>query len=262
MMRRELFHICGPFSINSYGVAIVIGILVFMWLAQHHRLRKQFMTHDQFMQGVLTGIVLGVFGGRLLYVIENYHGFTSWYEMVAFWEYGGFSVLGSILSIVLLMPWYLHKNAVPILPFLDLVALFAPLLQSISRLGCLMAGCCYGLPTNLPWAILYTDEQSVAPLYERIHPTQIYSSISLLLIFCFMYFIAQYLFKKPGQLATLYLLLSSASRFTVDYWRADHEPLANMPFDVSGYQLLALSIIVVSGTLFGFITWYSSKRYA
>ncbi len=260
MMQRELLHICGPFSIYSYGLSIVIGLLTFMWFAQRDVLRKKYMTHDQFTQAIFVGVILGFLGGRILYMINNYSQMGSTYEIVAFWEYGGFSILGTVLGIIIFMPIYLKFYNIPILPFLDLASLYAPLMQAISRIGCFMAGCCYGIPTKQPWGILYTDEQSVAPLHERIHPTQIYSSLLLLSIFALMYFVLRRILKKPGQLMAAYLFFSSASRFTVDFWRADHEYIAGIDF-LSFHQLLALAIMMGSGSIFIFLSVFTKKQY-
>ncbi len=91
---------------------------------------------------------------------------------------------------------------------LDIVAIYAPLLQSIARIGCLFAGCCHGIATTVPWAISYNDPTSFAPLGIPLHPTQIYSSLLLFGIFLILRFVA----TKPqpaGKILTLYLYLQA-----------------------------------------------------
>lgn len=241
-MSGQLLHIYGPFAIHSFGLTIACGILIFTFFAQRHTLRSRFMSVDTFKQLLLVGIACGIIGGRLLYALTEWSNFDAWWEIFYVWE-GGFSVLGSVIGVVFLLPLYLKEHNVAVLPFFDLVALFAPLLQSISRLGCFFAGCCYGKATTLPWAITYTEPTALAPCNVSLHPTQLYSSLTLLGIFLCMYSFVQKKAKKPGQLLASYLLLVSAERFVVDFFRADRE-FSTLSATLSIHQLLALVIIV------------------
>lgn len=139
----------------------------------------------------------------------------------------------------------------------DLLAIYAPLAQSIARIGCFVAGCCYGAPSTLAWAV----QPAGAPFCMRLHPTQLYSSISLLLIFLFMRFVATQLCSKPGQLVTLYLILASMERFTVDFWRGDRVFFKYAPLSIlSVHQWIALGIAVIALITFIGITMHSNAR--
>jgi len=179
---RGLLHIWGPISIQGFGLIVTIGLLIFTWLVYRNPRRKQLISNEQFSSALLVGILSGIIGGRLLYVVQEYRFMTSFWEAFRFWE-GGFSILGTIISVPIALTIYLKKHNIPILPFFDLISLYGPLLQSISRLGCFVAGCCYGLPTDLPWAITYTNPQATAPCYLPLHPTQLYSALVLFSIF-------------------------------------------------------------------------------
>ncbi|MDP3889206.1 MAG: prolipoprotein diacylglyceryl transferase [bacterium] len=265
-MRRELIHICGPISIYSYGIAITLGVLIFMWLVQKHPLFKKLHLQDTFVDILIVGIVTGVIGGRLFYVLSEPDVTLSLKNFISFWE-GGFSILGTILALVLILPIFLKKRGVPILPVLDLFSIYVPLLQSISRVGCFLAGCCYGIPSNLSWAITYTNSNTVAPLFIAMHPTQLYSVIILLIIFLTMFLLLQKIFKKPGQLTCIYLALASAERFIVDFWRADRTFFAKdiVPLGIthrfSISQLIALGIFVIVCIVFIYISTRSHKHY-
>lgn len=245
-MSRELIHIYGPFSIQSFGLIITVGLLLFTWLIHRHSLRKKLLNDEQFSTVILLGVVSGILGGRLLYVAQEYGSMTSIREAFSFWE-GGFSILGTIVAVLTTIGIYLKKIKVPILPFFDLITMYAPLLQAISRLGCFVAGCCYGLPTSLPWAVTYTDPTIAAPTCVALHPTQLYSSIFLFSIFLFLRFKATKFHLKAGQLTMLYLMLASSERFIVDFWRADRAYFASATFRMlSVHQWLALSIFIVA----------------
>jgi len=255
-MSHGLIHLWGPISIQSFGLIITIGLLLFSWLLHRHKKRKQLLSDDQFSEILLIGIVSGIIGGRLLFVAQEYQSMTGILDMLSFWQ-GGFSILGTIVFVLLALTIYLKRTNIPMLPFLDLLALYAPLLQSISRIGCYVAGCCYGMPTTLPWAVMYTSAHSLAPICVRMHPTQLYSSMTLLCIFFFMRFIAIKLCNRPGQLITLYLILASVERFSIDFWRADRLFFKATAFSVfSVQQWLALCI---GSTALGGFTWLTMR---
>lgn len=260
MLGRELLHICGPFSINTYGTIIALAFLLFLWLLDKHPLRKTVLVNVDIMQVGALGILLGIIGGRALFVLSNVSALDSWYDVIDPCS-GGYSVLGTVLMIVICFPLYLRMSQIPVLPFFDVVAIHAPLLQGLSRFGCFFAGCCYGKPTVVPWAVIYRDIDTFAPCNLYLHPTQLYSAILLLLIFCFMYFYAQHVFKKTGQLVSLYLLLISFERFVVDFWRDDQEFFVSSvlgTFSVNQW----LCILIAAFATVGFICssrW--SKKY-
>jgi phosphatidylglycerol:prolipoprotein diacylglycerol transferase len=89
-----------------------------------------------------------------------------------------------------------------------------------ARVGCFLAGCCYGRPTALPWGVTFTDPDSLGPLHVCIHPTQIYEAAGGLLLFCFLLRLAGRK-RFDGQIFWNLLLLYSAGRFLVEFVRDD-----------------------------------------
>lgn len=261
-MKFKLLHIYGPIAIHSYGLFIALGIAVFSLFIRRHKKFKQLNLHNHFAEILMVGILAGYVGGRLLSIISQPEAFKSVLEMIAFWQ-GGFSVLGSVLGILLILPWYLKRLQIPVLPLFDLAAIYGPLLQAIARIGCFFAGCCHGITSNLPWAVTYTDTQSIAPLYTHLHPTQLYSSATLFIIFLLMYFVFQHQFKKPGQLLASYLMLAGAERFIIDFWRADRI-FINNPFftSLSFTQMVALGLMISAGLVFIIQSYKKSYQYS
>lgn len=250
-MCRELIHIYGPFSICSYGVMVLIGILLFSYLINRDRSFCALITYNQYMDVLIAGTLAGLFGGRLLFVLSNWHGLHHWYDFFAVWD-GGLSMLGSIIGVLLLLPWYLHHLKIPVLSFFDLIAIYAPLLQAVARIGCFLSGCCYGIQTDCPWGIVYHSLSSDAPCGIRIHPVQLYSSLLLVLIFIFMRYVVRRRWQRPGQLLLVYLLLVSAERFIIDFWRADREYFIGDHIHwLSLHQYIALCLGII--TLVGLI---------
>lgn len=256
-MLPYLFHIYGPIYANCYGIAIAIGILVFNYLVTNDSRRAQIITINTLQNTILWGTVVGLIGGRTLWITSNLP--MSLYDMVEVWN-GGLSVLGAIIAILIFLPFYLRTHRVAIWKFLDLIAIYAPLLQAISRLGCFLAGCCYGLPTGTNWGIIYTHPDVAVPAEFKninLHPTQIYSAIVLFVIFLLMHNLISKYFKKPGQLITIYLMLSSLERFLIDFWRADQEFCNLKALQLFAlHQWICISIFVSALGLF----IYKSKK--
>src|SRR5205085_8140431 len=103
--------------------------------------------------------------------------------------------------------------------------------------------------------IIYTHKDTIAPYNSALHPTQLYSSLLLFLIFLCMYFIIQRKARYSGQLFLTYFMLASAERFIVDFWRADRIIVNN--YFLSFHQIVALCIFCI--TLF-IITYKTLHR--
>lgn len=260
-MYRELVHIYGPISIHSFGVMIAVGILAFIWLMQNHPRFKTLLTVDQFHSILCYGIIAGVIGGRLLYAASSWDIMESPFEIFEIWH-GGFSILGSIAGIVLVMPWCLRKEHIPVLPFFDLAALHAPIIQAFARIGCFLAGCCYGLPSTLPWAVVFTDASCPAPCNIPLHPTQLYSSLAAFGYFLLMYYVLQYALTKPGQLLGAYFMLAGFDRFFIDFWRADRIYLSATWSDaLSMHQWIAIGLFVFGFCIIGMSEYYFTPTH-
>ncbi len=252
-MWHTLLHIYGPIAIHGYGLMIAIGLLIFLHLMQKDRRFSILKLAPHITNILIVGIIVGLLGGRILFFIIHPELYENFFSFLAFFN-GGFSILGCIIALLISLPLYLGYLHVPIIPFLDLVALYAPLLQSISRVGCFLAGCCYGVPTRMPWGITYTASDSIAPLDVCLHPTQLYSSIGLLLIFALLYFLLQYRFQKDGQLVCLYILLVSLERFIVEFWRGDRATEALLSLN----HVIAASMII--GAVIGLVITSFNKK--
>ena len=222
MMRRELLHLCGPFSIYSYGLAIAIGLMVFTMLCLKNKTITRIISTEKFIETVGLSLIVGLSGARILYLLNSWHRIESFGEIFAVWS-GGLSALGGIIAILIIIPWYLKYIKVPALPLLDVAALNAPLLHAISRLGCFMAGCCYGRPSNVFWAITYTDVDSEAPMNIPLHPTQLYTALLLLITFFIFRYIIYKRVTTPGFMLMIYLMAEAIIRFSMDYVRDDIE---------------------------------------
>lgn len=210
----------GPVAVHTYGLFVALGFLAAMgwtWL----EVRRAGLDENLIPDFALLGLFGGLLGARLMYVLLNLDWFAAHpANIVMFWKGGmvfsGGAVLGAALPI-----WLAWKKGAPVLRWLDCVAPAAGLGQAIGRLGCYSAGCCYGAPTDQPWAATFTDPGSLArPLGVPLHPTQIYHALAGLACWGLILASKRWL-TRPGQRIGLFLVLFPVFRFTIEFFRAD-----------------------------------------
>jgi phosphatidylglycerol:prolipoprotein diacylglycerol transferase len=128
----------------------------------------------------------------------------------------------------------------------DILAPCLAIGQAVGRWGCFFAGCCYGAPTDAPWAITFTDPKSLAPLEVALHPTQVYLSINALAIFG----ILTWLHKRKtfnGQVFWVYGILYSIGRFIIEFYRGDDRGVVVLSTSqYIGIFVLGLSIYMLT----------------
>jgi phosphatidylglycerol:prolipoprotein diacylglycerol transferase len=116
------------------------------------------------------------------------------------------------------------------------------LAQAVGRIGCTINGCCYGLPTSLPWGVVYTHLNSIAPLGIAIHPTQLYEFIYNIIAFGILLKLRGRL-KPDGSLFLIYLSLYSLWRLGIAFLRE------GTPFLFGLHQAQVISIIILAITI-------------
>jgi phosphatidylglycerol:prolipoprotein diacylglycerol transferase len=134
------------------------------------------------------------------------------------------------------------------MPWLTTFDAFAPGIaigHAIGRLGCLAAGCCWGKVCDMPWAIEFHNPQANTgvPLYQPLHPTQLYEAFCEAAVFAFLYWRS----TKPHRAGTIiggYLVISSVLRFGVEFFRY-HEQALPFGLALSITQWISLGLIVV-----------------
>lgn len=245
-----------PLAIHGYGIAIAIAIIVFAYLSYKHVKQSIDISFDTVSNIVIGCIVAGVIGGRILHVISEWSHYTHVTDMFAVWS-GGLSILGCIAAVSLYLPYALWKNSIPIAIALDSAALYAPIAQAIGRFGCLWAGCCFGCVTSVPWAISYEGHTAGAPLGVMLHPTQLYSALCCVILFCILRYAIPAKAKKPGLIAVCYLIGVGIERFAVDFMRSDRIFLTQSFFSL--HQWIALAII--GGSLIFLLVWHHIQKH-
>jgi len=217
-MHPVLFKL-GPLTIYTYGVFVASGFILGISLALRQA-RKEGYDPQTILDLVFYIIVAGIVGSRLFYIAQNLAFYrSSPLSVFMIWE-GGLVFHGGLLF-ALPVGWILIKRHN--LSFWGLFDLLAPSLaigQALGRIGCFYAGCCYGLPTQLPWAVTFTDPKSLAFQGAPLHPAQLYAAAANCIIFLALVFFRKHI-RFSGQLSCIYLGLHAVFRFVIELYRGD-----------------------------------------
>lgn len=230
----------GTITIYSYSVYLTAACILALGIAMREaRLRK--LQYNLAPVAGSIAIFSGFIGARLLYVALNPAVFAEKpLEIFRIWNGGmlfpGAIIFGSMGALI-----FLKSKRQPVLPWTDS---FAPALAmgiAIGRIGCFFAGCCHGIPASVPWAVTFMDPESLAPVGTPLHPTQLYYSLSGLVIFAAIMIAIRFI-KKHGTVSGLFLTLFASSHFLIEFFRADHKGLIGQ---VSLTQLITLAFLSI-----------------
>ena len=233
----------GFFKVFSYGLLVAIAFLVAILLASS-RGEKEGFDPQKILDLCFYVMVSALVGARLLYVIVEYKYFSTVpLEIFKFWK-GGLVFYGGLILGVIVSLWYLKRHQMPVWKTADLLAPSIAIGQGIGRWGCFFAGCCYGVKTDVPWAISFTNPSSLAPLDIPLHPTQIYLSLNALFIFLILILLSK---RKTfdGQIIWSYGILYSIGRFAIEYLRDDDRGFA-VERVLSTSQFVGIFIVALS----------------
>ena len=183
-------------------------------------------------------VAWGILGARIFYIILMWDYFSQNFLEMGMIMHGGLAWQGGLIGGSLAGLWFIKRKKLELRVFLDLVAPYIALGQAIGRIGCFLNGCCYG--KAVVWGIYFPVHQA------RLAPTQLYETIGLFLAFIILKY-AQTKPHRSGMIFVLYLWLGAMERFTVEFFRADHDVWW---FGLSLFQYISLGIIIAGLFLF------------
>ena len=222
-MYPKLFEL-GPISIYTYGVLLAAAYLAGLWFATA-RAKARGLNADRVMDLGIYIIVSALVGAKLLLlVVEFDHYVENPSELWTIVRSGGVFYGGLLLAVGVAF-WFVRRHHLPLWATCDAFAPGIALGQAVGRIGCLMAGCCYGRPTELPWGITFTNPLAAAnvgtPLGVSLHPTQLYESGAALIILAALLLAERRDLGFHGRTFWSYLLLYSSARFAIEFFRGD-----------------------------------------
>jgi prolipoprotein diacylglyceryl transferase len=213
----------GPLQLRAYGLAIAVGVLVAVWVAQRRWAARGGDPADISYLATWS-VVAGLVGARAYHVLTDYHRFQGrWLHALAVWE-GGLGIPGGLLAGVVTGVVLARRRGLPAAQLLDVVAPAIPLAQAIGRLGNWFNQELFGRPTDLPWG-LRIDAAHRPDGYERFatfHPTFIYEALwNLALAGLLVLYERRRPDARPGTLFALYVGGYGLGRLWVEALRID-----------------------------------------
>ena len=223
------------FKIYSYGVMVALGFLIAVYLASREARRAGIAPENIFDIG-LYALLFGIIGARALHILlERAYYINRPFDIIMI-NRGGLAFHGGLIAGIMAAWFFTKRNRMPLWKTSDVIIPYVALGQAIGRIGCFLNGCCYGIPTYLPVGI------SLPGHLQRLHPTQLYSSIFLFLTFI----ILKRIYRKKkfdGAVFFSYLLIFSFGRFFIDFLRGD---LSRVFLGMRTSQLISLGIFLIA----------------
>lgn len=242
-MYNDLFSI-GPLTVHGYGLMIAVGVLAALFVGEA-RAKKRNMNADVLYIMTFLCVLFGFLSAKILFCIVEWKSFIS--NPLSVLSSNGFVVYGGIIGGVLTAYLYCRIKKLDFVAYFDLMLPSVALAQGFGRIGCFLAGCCYGRETDSVFGIVFKNSH-FAPNGVRLIPTQLISSAGMFAVAAVLFLYARKE-RRRGRVGALYMILYSVGRFFVEFLRNDFRgevgPLSTSQF-ISLFILVA-GILIFAG---------------
>jgi phosphatidylglycerol:prolipoprotein diacylglycerol transferase len=265
-MYPELFTIpewvplIGGAPITSFGVMMFFAFLV-GGLTMRPIMREKGIDPERAWDTVFMGVIGGVVGAKLYYVILNWQE-TAADPLGMLFSRGGMVWYGGFFGATALIVWDTKRAGLSVAKIADVVAAPLAISYAVGRVGCFLVGDDWGRPTDLPWGIAFplgtppttvtsiernfgvTVDPALVEKYGEVlpvHPTQLYE-VGLSLVFFFVLWRLRHHGHRAGWLFMLWLILAGAERFFVEFFRVKDDRFFG-PLTVA--QVISMVLIAV-----------------
>jgi phosphatidylglycerol:prolipoprotein diacylglycerol transferase len=265
-VRPELIDL-GIFSIKGYGLMIGLSIPICFWLLSIESRRSGLPALETHLGSIFLWVIAAVYlGGKLVYALGYPEGFADLKRtrglMGVLSE--GFVFYGSILTAIPVTLYALRRYGIPMVRGLDVLIYGLPIAHGFGRLGCFLAGCCYGSHSTGPLAVTFTEGQGLNG--TPLHPVQLYEAGGSLIIFIVLWFWVRRREPFPGQVLLSYLVLYAILRLITEQFRGDGNPVyvggdeprraGDPPVGLTQAQVISIVLLAISVPLL----WWKRRR--
>lgn len=246
-MHPVLFEL-GSFPLGTYGLLLAIAFFAGTALAKRQG-RLDGLVPAAITDLAIAMLISAIVGSKLLMIVVDLVNGRPFAEIfsLATLRAGG-AIHGGIIAATAVFFWKLRKGqGLPLRITGDALVPGVALGQAIGRLGCFSAGCCWGRATSVPWAVTFTDvyaaRQVGTPIDTALHPSQLYESFVVFLVFLFLLWLAPRK-RFHGAVTLAYVALYSVARFVLEFWRGDAERGTWFGHTISTSQLIAIALLL------------------
>ncbi len=253
----------GPVSVPTYGFMMALGValgLLFLYVQS----KKQGLDAPRIFDAAFYTILISLAGAKLILFLGNFSYYTRYPgELLSLARSGGVFQGGLIFGVVFAL-WYFRRRHIPTWKAADIIGPALALGHGFGRIGCFMAGCCYGRVCESPWGVRFQSQfahdLTGLPLGIALHPVQLYESILNFLNF-FVLFLVLRRKKFDGQVFSLYLLFYSVIRIGTEYFRGDHPEKAFLVAGPSPFLSVTLpQLFGLAGIFAGVFLYFFFKK--
>jgi phosphatidylglycerol:prolipoprotein diacylglycerol transferase len=248
---RIAFHI-GSIAVAWYGIMVALAIITLVTWALLAAKKDPRLNSDIVLNAAIVGIPFGIVGARLLHVIDNWHLYKDNLSRIIGGD--GLAIYGAVLGAALGIWIYSRFRKISFGHLADVISPGIILAQAIGRVGCTLNGCCYGVECDLPWAITYTNPESLGPHGIFVHPTQVYEIIFNLMVFGVL-LVLRKRFRPDGSLFLIYLTFYSLWRIGIDFIREGTPFL----FGLHEAQIISIVVLIITISLMAWRTRWVKK---
>jgi len=250
-MFPRLFSVGDVFTLHTYGLMVALGLLIGIYTAGRFAPRIGVEPETVWNLGIYMALA-GLVGAKLALVFSEWGYYSSNPREIfsAATLHAGGVWHGGLLLAIATGAWYTWRHQLAFAALGDVYAPGIALGHALGRLGCFSVGCCWGKPTDVPWAVTFTNPYSAqlvgVPLGTALHPTQLYEAAAEAVIFALLVL----LWRRrsfSGQIFASYLMLYAVARFLIEFFRGD--PRGGTFFDgaLSLPQVASVALLVVAG---------------
>lgn len=228
-------------TLPTFGLMMMTG-LISAFVLLHFQRKHIAITEDDFYSVAIVAIIAGMLGSKILYWIVEID------EIIADPTYllrtitVGMVFYGSLIGGIIGIALFCLKKKQPLLQYVDLISPAMVLGQAFGRIGCFLAGCCYGAPSDSCLAVVYpAGVGSAAPTGVGLLPTQLFESGFCFLLACFLAWLFRRL-KKLGTTTGAYFILYGIWRFIIEFFRSDDRGAVGA---LSTSQFIGIFIVLI-----------------
>jgi phosphatidylglycerol---prolipoprotein diacylglyceryl transferase len=239
----------GPLTLHTYGVLLAVAFLAGLWVAARQA-RRDGLDSARITDMAIYVLIGGLLGAKLLLLVVEWPYYMKNPRDIWSLVQSGGVFYGGLLGALPVAFWYARRHQLDGWRTADVLAPGVAIGQCLGRLGCFAAGCCYGRPTGVPWAVRFHDDYAArevgTPLGVPLHPTQLYESAAALLIFLGLLWLARHK-RFHGQIALAYIASYAVVRFVIEYFRGDAARGTVFGGALSTSQFIAIVMVLAVG---------------
>lgn len=253
--------IFGGVTIYTYGAMVALGfVAALIWITRESR--RAGLDPSKAMDLAFYVIVSAIIGSRILHVFvsERQQFLENPLMLLKIWE-GGLVFYGGLIAAIAVSVWYMRRHRIPVLPMTDVFAPAIALGHAVGRMGCFLAGCCYGRVVDHPawYSIVFPENAgSFAPTGVPLYPTQLMESLGEFSIFAFLAVLSRRK-KFDGQVIAVYLMVYAILRVVIEFFRGDVVRGFLIEPYLSTSQFISF-LVFVSGALLYAVLWRRTRR--